>query len=118
MNEFRVAVLGRSTMAVLSTEFAGVEGPSARWQPTGSGIGLRRHVGGRARTFNALTGRRSLDLQQSLDHEVASSTDLSAKGKPDRRQAVRSVPNSHAEVWTRSHQTSRPHLGRPPAPSR
>jgi hypothetical protein len=36
MNEFRVAVLGRSTMAVLSTEFAGVEGPSARWQPTGS----------------------------------------------------------------------------------
>lgn len=30
MNEFRVAVLGRPTMAVLSTEFAEVEGPSAR----------------------------------------------------------------------------------------
>src|SRR4029450_9173455 len=53
------------------------------------GTGLPRHGGGGARTFNASTGRRSLDLQQSLDHEVASSTDLSAKGKPDRRQAVR-----------------------------
>ena len=118
MNEFRVAVLGRSTMAVLSTEFAGVEGPSARWQPTGSRHWTSPACRRTSHNVQRLDRTASLDLQQSLDHEVASSTDLSAKGKPERRQAVRSVPNSHAEVWTRSHQTSRPHLGRPPAPSR